>query len=68
MAERHLDTQDGDKKEGERLMSVVAKCECQTPSTMQGLKTGETVNQTYHRQYLHHPDGRIVWAHPTGTG
>lgn len=36
--------------------------------TMQGSKTGETINQTYHRQYLHHPDGRIVWAHPTGAG
>ena len=31
----------------------------------QGSKKGETIEETYIRPFLRHPDGMVVWAHPT---
>jgi len=71
--QEHVEAYDVCQEEGkinERLkgsanrMLIFLSC-CAVFWVTQGSKKGEMVDETYIRQFLRHPDGSVVWAHPT---
>lgn len=68
MGEGDVDAYDVREEKGKKnsIVRSPAKYSYHATVSLQGSKKGEMVDQKFVRQYLHHPDGSIVWAHPTG--